>query len=179
LERFEFFVLEKIEVNGWKLKIEREHSKLNLNEGIFPTIAFSHYKEYHGRIVPFDKCIPATARSSNRQMTVSTVMQRALCSSEIQEQNETNPHSEPILTYSQKEQNPLDSSLAYSSTLEMKAMFLRNVSPYRNNTELTNQKIILICFQRICIQNSGALVRERNIPKERPPHVDEVSVNFC
>jgi hypothetical protein len=27
--------------------------------------------------------------------------------------------------------------------------------------------------------NSAALVRKRTIPTERPPHVDEVSANFC
>jgi hypothetical protein len=27
--------------------------------------------------------------------------------------------------------------------------------------------------------NSVALVRERTVPTERPPFVDEVSVNFC
>jgi hypothetical protein len=29
------------------------------------------------------------------------------------------------------------------------------------------------------LTNSVALVRERTIPTERPPHVGEVSANFC
>jgi hypothetical protein len=31
----------------------------------------------------------------------------------------------------------------------------------------------------IDVKNSVALVRKRTIPNERPPHVDEVSANFC
>jgi hypothetical protein len=34
-------------------------------------------------------------------------------------------------------------------------------------------------YKRLLKENSVALVRERNIPTERPPLVGEVSVNFC
>ena len=33
--------------------------------------------------------------------------------------------------------------------------------------------------RQIIVKNSVALVRERTIPTERPPPVDEVSTNFC
>jgi hypothetical protein len=34
-------------------------------------------------------------------------------------------------------------------------------------------------YKQILKKNSVALVRERNIPTERPPPVGEVSANFC
>jgi hypothetical protein len=32
---------------------------------------------------------------------------------------------------------------------------------------------------RLCIKETVAIVRKRNIPTERPPRVSEVSVNLC
>jgi hypothetical protein len=40
-------------------------------------------------------------------------------------------------------------------------------------------KIINMCFGNYGKKNSVALVHEQTIPTERPPHVCEVSTNFC
>jgi hypothetical protein len=41
------------------------------------------------------------------------------------------------------------------------------------------QRSVLYSVVRISTTNSVALVRKRTIPTERPPHVGEVSANFC
>jgi hypothetical protein len=46
------------------------------------------------------------------------------------------------------------------------------------NTLVYNKTLIQMSHTKTKL-NSGALVRERTIPTERPPPVGEVSANFC
>ena len=51
-----------------------------------------------------------------------------------------------------------------------------NFQQFRNGTE---QDVLIERQSLLTHTHSVALVRERTIPTERPPPVDEVSANFC